>query len=116
MRSGSGRHLEPVRAIPASPPALVVQLSTDELREIIAAEVRRALAERDASTTSSPVVDWIGAEETASMIGCSRDYLRRVEGLPRYGSRSSPRYLRSEVEAFLRGREGRPLRGGEPRT
>lgn len=105
------RHLEPVRAAASTPaaPSMVVQLTTAELRAVVADEVRRALAERDVTPANDPATDWIDGDEAARIVGVSRDYLRRVRGLERYGSRRSPRYSRREVEAFVRSRAGRPL-------
>ncbi|WP_236516833.1 helix-turn-helix domain-containing protein [Sandaracinus amylolyticus] len=57
-------------------------------------------------------VDWIDGDEAARMLGVSRDYLRRVQGLPRYGSSRARRYRRSEVDAYLRDRAGAPFSRG----
>ena len=48
----------------------------------------------------APTSEWLDATEAAKLIGVSRDYLRRLD-VPVHGSRRKPRYLRSEVEAFI---------------
>jgi len=89
---------------------MLVTMTETDLRRVIADEVRRALETRG-NEPAAPPVDWIGVDETAALLGVTRDYIRRIRGLPRYGSPRSPRFLRTEVEAFLRDRAGRPLRG-----
>lgn len=106
------RHLAPVPAPaqPATPAPLLVTMTESDLRRVIADEVRRALEER--ASEPHVDVDWIDGDEAARMLGVSRDYLRRVRGLPRYGSPRTPRYRRSEVDAFLRERAGVPFGRG----
>lgn len=105
------RHLAPVLPPSAPPPASTLVVMTEaDLRRIVADELRRALADHTPAPAAAPV-DWIDAGEVATILGVSRDYVRRVEGLRRYGSPRRPRYRRSEVEAFLRDRAGAPLRG-----
>lgn len=109
--SSRPRHLAPVGAptpSAAGPAPMLVTMTEADLRRVVADEVRRVLEERSANA-ARPDVDWIDGDEAAQMLGVSRDYLRRVRGLPRYGSPRTPRYRRSEVDAFLRERAGVPF-------
>lgn len=85
----------------------LVVIEEDALRALIRDEVGKALASHAPASPSA--CDWIDATEAARILGCARDYVRRVRGLPRHGSRRAPRYARTEVEAFVRARNGRPL-------
>jgi hypothetical protein len=104
------RHLATVAPLaPTSSPPTFVIVAPADLERMIRDAVLRALADRDVKPANDPAVDWIDADEAARLLGCCRGYLRRVRGLPRHGSPRSPRYRRSEIEAFLRDRAGRPL-------
>lgn len=103
------RHLAPVPAsIEAPSTTITIAITPEQLAALIADAVHRALDARAAERPS----DWCDADEAARTLGCSRDYLRRVQGLPRHGSPRAPRYRRSELDAFLRERAGAPLNSG----
>lgn len=101
-------HLAPVPNLPSPtvPGALsttiTIAITPAELARLIDDAVRRALDAHRAE----PVSEWCDADEAARTIGVSRDYLRRVQGLRRYGSPRAPRYLRTEIDAYLRDRAG----------
>lgn len=111
MTTRAARHLAPVASTPTTPD-LVVQLTTTQLRAIVREEVDAALGQHVPPAPPDPATDWIDAEAAARILGCSRDYVRRVTGLPKHGSRTRPRYRRSEVEAFVAALKGAPLKGG----
>lgn len=82
---------------PATPGVIVI--THDELARLVREAVRAELAARPAETTR--LSDWIDADEAARLLGVSRDYLRKVKALRRYGSPRTPRFRRDEVEALL---------------
>ncbi len=98
------RRLEAIRPpapnVPTGTPQLVV-MSADDVRRMIGEEIQRVLSAKP-TAPAQPVSDWISADEAASILGVQKDYLRKYEGLTRYGTRRVPRYRRSEVEALLR--------------
>jgi hypothetical protein len=80
----------------------LVVIEAAELERRIEAAVRRVLAER----TQPSACEWIGADEAANIVGVSREYLLKLRDVPRHGSRRAPRFLRTEIEAYTRGRAG----------
>lgn len=89
--------------IPKTPPARLVVVPEDELQRMIATEVRKAIAEH-APRPASGGDDWISLDEAAAIVGVTPKYLLRLRGLKRHGSRRAPRYIRREVDAFVRER------------
>ena len=88
----------------AAPKLELVTLPAAELRELVRVTVREAVREALADGAAAGPSEWIGADEAAQLVGVSRGYLRRLQGLPVHGSRRAPRYRRDEVEAFVRTR------------
>lgn len=88
---------------------MVVQLSTEELAALVRAEVAAALeAHAAANVANGPPSDWIDQDEAARILGVSREYVRRIPGLPmsRVGRRL--RFQRSALDQWL---AKRPARG-----
>lgn len=85
--------------------APLVVIDVDTLRAVVREAVR---AELDAARAQPALTacDWIGADDVAALVGVSRAYVRRLD-VPRYGSRRTPRFRRSEVEAWIAARPSR---------
>lgn len=88
------------------PDDALVLVRVGELRRVLVEDLRRVLAESRPASSAANDTDWISKEEAAKIIGVELSYLRRLKGLPRHGTGRRPRYLRSEVDAFVRSRAG----------
>lgn len=92
--------------------AAVIVTTPEELARLVRQAVREELEERDrervAVVEATQASDWIGPAEAATMLGVSRDYMRRVKGVPAHHVGNRIRFSRTELAEWIRSRPPRP--------
>jgi excisionase family DNA binding protein len=88
---------------PVQTDSRVVVVTVDELTRIVAAEVRRALAENTTAQTAPS--DWLTPDQLAGELGYDRrtiPALVRRRGLPCHRIGRKLRFRRAEVDAWVK--------------
>lgn len=78
----------------------LIGIDRDELAALLVRAAEEG-AKRALAANAAPSCDWLDRDAVARLVGCAPDYVRRLDGLPRHGSKRLPRWKRSDVEAWL---------------
>ncbi len=78
---------------------LVIVTTSEELRRIVAEEIRQAFAQQ--APPANDTCDWIDVTAAAVILGCHPGYVRRLKGVPMHRVGTKLRFRRSELEAFI---------------
>lgn len=83
----------------------VIVTTPEELRALIRSAVDEAIEERERTRRpTTETSDWIKAEEAATILGVSREYLPKMKDVPSHGHGRQRRWKRSELEAHMASR------------